>query len=109
MPVRNGRSQSVLEVVRLPQAEEDLVQIWQYIAEDNEGAADRLLDRIAGVARKLAAHPDAGRSRPELAIGLRSFVIGSYVLFYLTNRTQFVIVRVLSRYMDIDEDDFEAK
>jgi toxin ParE1/3/4 len=107
--VQSGQNQTVLEVVRLPQAEEDLIRVWQYIAEDNEGAADRLLDRIADVARKLAAHPEAGRRRPELAVGLRSFVIGNYVLFYLTNRTQFVIVRVLSRYLDIDEDDFRTK
>jgi toxin ParE1/3/4 len=99
----------VLEIVHLPQAEEDLIRIWRYIAEDNEGAADRLLDRVADIARKFAAHPEAGRPRPELAAGLRSFVIGNYALFYLTNRTQFVIVRVLSRYMDIDDDDFQTR
>lgn len=98
----------MLEIVRLPQAEEDLIQIWRYIADDNEQAADRLLDRFADVARKLATHPEAGRSRFELADGLRSFVIGNYVLFYLASRSQLIIVRVLSRYLDIDEDDFRA-
>lgn len=98
----------MLEVVRLPQAEADLIQIWRYIADDNEAAADRLLDRFAEVAQKLAAHPEAGR-RPELAEGLRSFVVGNYVLFYLASRTQLIVVRVLSRYLDIDEDDFPAE
>ena len=43
----------MLEVTRLPRAEEDLLQIWRYIAEDNEAAADRFLDRLAAVAGKL--------------------------------------------------------
>lgn len=94
------------KVGRLPRAEEDLVQIWRYIADDNEMAADRLLDRFADVARKLASHPEAGRSRPELAAGMRSFLIGNYVLFYSATPTELVIVRVLSRYLDIDESDF---
>ena len=97
----------MLEIVRLPQAEDDLVAIWNYIADDNEAAADRLLDRIAGVALKLAAHPEAGRARPELASGLRSFVLGNYVLFYLHDSRRLTLVRVLSRYLDIGEDDFE--
>jgi toxin ParE1/3/4 len=99
----------VLEVVRLPRAEEDLIQIWRYIAEDSEAAADRLLDRISDVTRKLAAHPEAGRSRPELAMGLRSFIIGNYILFYVSASSQLVVVRVLSRYLDIDEGDFRPE
>lgn len=98
----------MLEVVRLPSAEEDLLQIWRYVADDSEAAADRLLDRFADVARKLSLHPEAGRSRLELADGLRSFVVGNYVLFYMVNGSQLVIVRVLSRYLDLDEDDFRA-
>lgn len=96
----------MLNVVHLPKAEEDLIQIWRYIADDNEAAADRLLDRFAETARTLAAHPEAGRLRPELAERLRSFVIGNYVLFYMVDGLQLVIVRVLSRYLDIDGDDF---
>ena len=31
---------------RTAQAEEDLIELWLYIAQDNPGAADRLLDEI---------------------------------------------------------------
>lgn len=96
------------EIVRLPRAEEDLVQIWRYIAEDNEMAADRLLDRFAQVAQKLASHPEVGRLRSELADGMRSFLVGNYVLFYSATPTELVIVRVLSRYLDTDESDFST-
>lgn len=34
------------EVLKTPQAEIDLEEIWWYIAQDNLGAADRLLDKI---------------------------------------------------------------
>ncbi|WP_337182329.1 type II toxin-antitoxin system RelE/ParE family toxin [Shinella sp.] len=98
----------MLEVMHLPQAEEDLIAIWRYIADENEAAADRLLDRIAAVTRKLSVHPEAGRLRPELAAGLRSFVIGNYVLFYKVDPGRLVLVRVLSRYLDIGEDEFPA-
>jgi len=63
------------EILRRPQARLDLIDIWNYIADDNEAAADRLLDRIE--------QPKAGRERAELAPGLRSFPVGNYLLFYL--------------------------
>ena len=48
-----------------PAAEEDLLSIWLYIANDGDGAADRLLDRIAHALRLLESNPQAGRARPE--------------------------------------------
>ena len=33
-------------IVQRPQAERDLIEIWTFIADDNEQAADRLLDRF---------------------------------------------------------------
>ena len=98
----------MLRLVRLPRAEDDLIQIWRYIAEDNEAAADRLLDHFEEVLRKLVLHPEAGRQRPDLADGLRSFAAGNYVLFYIVMPPELVVVRVLSRYLDIGEDDFQA-
>jgi toxin ParE1/3/4 len=97
----------MLEVFHLPRAEEDLIDIWRYIAHDSESAADRLLDRFADAAEKLAAHPDAGRPRPELAEGLRSLYVGNYVLFYTVTPPRLILVRILSRYLDIDDADFQ--
>lgn len=68
---------------RRPLARQDLIEIWTYVAADNEAAADGVLDRIDGVLAMLADNPQAGRQRPELAPALRSFPVGSYVLFYL--------------------------
>jgi toxin ParE1/3/4 len=33
-------------ILRTAQAEDDLIEIWIYIAQDNPGAADRVLDDI---------------------------------------------------------------
>lgn len=94
------------EVVRRPQARLDLIEIWSFIAEDSEAAADRMLDRIDEVLRMLRDRPFAGRERPELAPELRSFPVESYILFYLPLPDGIDLVRVRSGYLDIGPDDF---
>ena len=95
------------EIFRRPQAQLDLIEIWTFIADDNEVAADRGLDRIDNVLRMLSEQPEAGRSRPELAPRLRSFPVGNYVLFYLPLEGGVELVRALSGYPDIGPEDFE--
>jgi toxin ParE1/3/4 len=53
-------------------AKSDLQEAWLYVAEDSVDAADRLLDQIDGEARTLLMQPRMGRTRNELAAGLRS-------------------------------------
>ena len=96
------------EILRRPQARLDLIDIWNYIADDNEAAADRMLDRIEGVLQMLSEQPKAGRERLELAPELRSFPVGNYLLFYLPLPGGIDLVPVLSGYMDIASDDFET-
>jgi len=45
---------------RTAQAEEDLIDLWLYIAQDNPSAADRLLDEIEDKCSLLAANPQLG-------------------------------------------------
>jgi toxin ParE1/3/4 len=95
------------EIVRRPQARLDLVEIWGFIADDSEAAADRMLDRIDEVLRMLRDRPLAGRARPELLPELRSFPVGSYVVFYLPLPNGIDLVRVRSGYLDIGPNDFD--
>lgn len=46
-------------------AKADLIDIWQYIAQDNEAAADRMLDRIWDGFRVIARFPNGGTLRPS--------------------------------------------
>lgn len=96
----------VLKISRTPRARVDLVEIWNYIADDNESAADQVLLRIDRVLAMLANTPLAGRARTELHPEVRSFPVGNYVVFYRILPETVDVVRVLSRYRDIDQDDF---
>lgn len=86
----------------LPLARDDLHAIWEYVAQDNLAAAERLVDRIEELGHLLAAHPQLGRRREELAPTLRSFPTGRYLIFYRPIPDGIEIVRVLHAAQDID-------
>jgi toxin ParE1/3/4 len=90
-----------------PQVDVDVDSIWDFIASDNVTAADRVLDRIGDVLDMLIRNPLAGRQRPELAPGLRSFPAGNYIVFYLPLDDGIEVVRILSGYLDITPEDME--
>lgn len=83
-------------------AENDLLETWLYIAEDNLGAADRVVDTIDREARHLIDHPRMGRERPELAPGLRSWPTSTpYILFYFRDAKGIIVARVLHHARDV--------
>lgn len=82
-------------ILRRPAARDDLVAIWAYIAADSVHYADDTMDRIEQCLHILADGPRMGRSRPELRDGLRSFVIGNYVIFYEPLDDGIDVIRVL--------------
>lgn len=86
-----------------PKARSDLRQIWTYIANDNMAAAERVLERINEIFRMLVEQPEAGRSRNELARGLRSFATRTHVVFYEVSDSSVDVVRVLDGHRDIGE------
>jgi toxin ParE1/3/4 len=88
-----------------PQAEIDVTSIWNYIAVDNVKAADALIDRIERTFDMLAEQPFAGRARGDLLPKLRSFPVGSYVIFYFPIPDGVEVVRVMSGRQDVDADD----
>jgi toxin ParE1/3/4 len=90
------------KVLKRPQAETDLDDIWWYIAQDNPDNADRLLDKIEERCQWLAQFPRMGVSRKELAHGLRSLAVGNYLIFYLPIADGIEVVRVMSGMRDID-------
>lgn len=67
---------------RSARAEIDLIEIWGHIANDDPLAADRQLDLIDETCQLLANHQRAGKSRDDLAYGLRFFPVGNYLVFY---------------------------
>jgi toxin ParE1/3/4 len=80
---------------RTAQAEEDLIELWLYIAQDNPSAADRLLEEIEDKYSLLAANPQLGRARPDIAADCRSFPVGRYLILYRLIPDGIEVVRVV--------------
>jgi toxin ParE1/3/4 len=89
-------------VTRRPQAEADVLEIWDYIAEDSLIEADRWVDRLDEKLSLWATQPLMGRNRDELAAGIRSMAFGRYVVFFEPLPDGIDIVRVLHGSRDID-------
>jgi len=89
-------------VLRRPRAQDDIIEIWSYIADDSETQADAFIDRLDAKFQLLAQQPGLGRIREELAPGLRSFPVGWYVVFYESISNSIVVVRVLHSARDVD-------
>ena len=54
-----------------PLGDQDLLEIWHFIAQDNPVAADRLLDLLEEKCKLLAGNPHMGPARPDIAKELR--------------------------------------
>jgi toxin ParE1/3/4 len=86
----------VSEVRLGKEARLDLAAIWDHVAQDSPQAADRLNFVILEKCRLLAEFPHMGRDRSELARALRSFPVGSYLIFYRPLPNGVEVVRVMS-------------
>jgi toxin ParE1/3/4 len=84
-----------------PLAEEDLEEIWSFVAERDMEAADQLIDEITGRFDHLLAYPEAGRARHELLVNLRSLPVKRYVIFYQPTDDGVEIFRVLHGSRDV--------
>lgn len=83
-------------------AERDLDEIWRYIAQDSPEMADRFIDRLLATCHDtLAPSPRIGKSREELAPGLRSFPVLPYLLFYRPIEDGIEIARILHGRRDV--------
>lgn len=79
-----------------PLAQRDLDEAWLYVAlASGVSRADRLIDQITKRFARLAAYPNAGRPRDELAPSVRSFAVASHVIYYRADESRVVIARVL--------------
>ena len=77
------------------EAEEDLAEIWAYIALDNSRAADKFIEKLRRTCQILSEFPGMGPMRPELAKDLRSFPVGRYIIFYRRSEQGIDVARVI--------------
>ena len=82
------------------QANRDLDDIWSYLVEFDEGAADSQITRIVEKCTYLIDMPFMGLKRNDLLPDLRRIIEGNYTIFYLVNDNEIQIVRVLRSNRD---------
>ena len=80
-----------------PDAFADLDEIWEYIAQDNIDAADRVLADIRTVLGTLAASPRIGHRHPDLTSRPLRFhvVLDEYLIAYAPDQKPVWVVAVL--------------
>jgi len=90
-----------LRVRRLPQANDDLWELWATIAIDKPKAANRFVGRIYAAEDLLADFPQLGEARTDLAPDLRKWTVGLYLMFYRITPDGVDIVRIVHGAQDL--------
>jgi plasmid stabilization system protein ParE len=82
-----------------PDAFADLDEIWEYIAQDNVDAADRVLADIHSTLTTLAGAPQIGHRRPDLTTRPLRFHVArdQYLVAYGSRRVSFLLHSALRR------------
>jgi plasmid stabilization system protein ParE len=85
-----------------PEARGDLLEIWEFIAQDDLNAADRVEREIEQAITMLSRNPELGHARPDLTSkAVRFWPIYSYLIIYDPAAHPLEVVRILSGYRDI--------
>lgn len=82
-------------IIRTPQANEDVLDIWDYISRDSVSAADKLVRHINEMLSRMAKNPSMGVLHEEYQPGLRAFPVGNYIIFYHAIDDGIEVYRVL--------------
>jgi plasmid stabilization system protein ParE len=85
-----------------PRARQDVNDIWDYIANDNIEAADRVIDALDNAMIKLAKNPGMGHRRDELTDKRHRFLlVYSYLIVYRHETKPLQIIRILHAARDV--------
>jgi toxin ParE1/3/4 len=89
-------------IIWSPEAEQDLFDIWQHIAERSRFTADKIICDIEAICVALAAWPELGSPRFHVREGLRARRSDRFVIFYRSEKNGIAVVRVLHERRDVD-------
>jgi len=84
----------------------DLDEIWLFIAQDNQRAADRVIDRLDDAVLRLLDFPHMGVAREDLALGLRGLRVDNFIIFYRTLGDVLSLDRILHARLDVTSEMF---
>jgi toxin ParE1/3/4 len=83
-------------------ARADLQEIARFIARDKPGAARKWIKTVKTKCRLVADHPKLGESREDLGPGVRTTLVGSYVIFYRILGDNLEVSRIVRGDRDVD-------
>lgn len=88
-------------LVILPAARADLIEIGDFIAQDNPSRALSFLAEIKARMQQAAERPESFPARDDVRAGLRSARHGRYLIFFLETREEVQVVRVMHGARDL--------
>lgn len=80
----------------------DIEEIHEYIAMGSKYYAKQTLKQFRAKFEVIKDMPFAGTMRDELSVGLRSYPVGNYIIFYEIDGDEIVINRILNTNQDVD-------
>ncbi|MBN9413431.1 MAG: type II toxin-antitoxin system RelE/ParE family toxin [Candidatus Paracaedimonas acanthamoebae] len=87
-----------------PAAKQDLLEIWEYIAEESTVTALKVLSTIEQKCHMLSEHPNLGHRRTDLTKHPVLFwPVYNYLIIYKQDTRPLEIVRILSGYRNLIE------
>ena len=92
----------VSNYVLTAEADEDLAGIWEYIAQDNIEAADRLDAKLRDAFEMLAKNPRLGHARKDLTeLPVLFWPVGAYLILFRVRNKRLEVVAVAHGARDI--------
>lgn len=86
-----------------PEAAQDLIDIWEFIAGDNIDSADQVCEELQEAIQRIVEMPKKGHLRADLTDKpVRFWPVRSYLIIYRPDTTPLQIVRVLHGARDIE-------
>lgn len=90
-----------------PEAEDDLVDIFQYtLGKWGEVQADKYMNDILEATDTIARFERIGKERFELELGMRGFQSERHIIFYTFDQTDIIVWRILHTRHALTRDDF---
>jgi len=93
-------------IIRTRESRSDFDNIWAYIAARNLDAADGVVRKLESTLNLLASAPQMGRKVEELGLNLRSFPVGSYLIFYRPVDDGIQLIRIIHGAREITPEYF---
>jgi toxin ParE1/3/4 len=91
------------QIKRTSLAQKDAIEIWAFIAEDNESAADKVIAEIDSRLKSLSFMPLSGTAMPFIAPDIRRTVVGRYSIYYRAINDGIEVLRILHERRQHDD------